>query len=81
MLKPLSEKVLGFFCAIGNCSSCLMVVEGELNVRTCVTKVKEGILVERQKGKGSFMLDRSEILIVGGGSAGFSGAYGLVYGG
>lgn len=42
----------GLFCAIGNCSSCLMVVNGEPNVRVCVEKVEPGMQVETQKGKG-----------------------------
>ena len=42
----------GFYCAVGNCSSCLMVVNGEPNVRVCVEKLKEGIVVETQAGKG-----------------------------
>lgn len=42
----------GLFCAIGNCSSCLMVVDGEPNVRICVEKVQPGMRVETQQGKG-----------------------------
>ncbi len=42
----------GLFCAIGNCSSCLMVVDGEPNVRICVEKLKSGMRVETQLGKG-----------------------------
>lgn len=42
----------GFYCAIGNCSSCLMVVNGKSNVKTCVTLLEEGMTVETQKGKG-----------------------------
>lgn len=42
----------GFYCAIGNCSSCLMVVDGVPNVKTCVTQLKEGMVVEKQVGKG-----------------------------
>lgn len=42
----------GFFCAIGNCSSCLMVVDGVPNVRVCVEKLRPGIRVERQEGHG-----------------------------
>jgi len=48
----------GIYCAIGNCSSCLMVVDGEPNVRTCVTDLKEGMKVELQKGKGEIRWDR-----------------------
>lgn len=42
----------GFFCAIGKCSSCLMEVDGIPNVRTCITPLKEGMAIRRQKGKG-----------------------------
>lgn len=42
----------GLFCAIGNCSSCFMTVNGEPNVRVCVTRVEDGMVVEQQKGKG-----------------------------
>ena len=42
----------GFFCAIGKCSSCFMVVDGIPNVRTCVTPLKEGMVVETQHGNG-----------------------------
>jgi predicted molibdopterin-dependent oxidoreductase YjgC len=44
----------GLFCAIGNCSSCLMEVNGEPNVRVCVEKLKEGMVVKMQRGKGIF---------------------------
>ncbi len=42
----------GFFCAIGNCSSCFMVVNDKPNVRTCVTPLEEGMSVSRQLDKG-----------------------------
>lgn len=42
----------GFFCAIGNCSSCLVVVDGVANVRACTEKLKAGMRVERQDGVG-----------------------------
>ena len=42
----------GFYCAIGNCSSCFMVVDGVPNVKTCITELKEGMVVETQEGKG-----------------------------
>jgi len=42
----------GFYCAIGNCSSCLMTVNGAANVKTCVTDLEEGMIVETQEGKG-----------------------------
>lgn len=40
----------GIFCAIGRCTDCVMVVDGELNVRTCITPLKEGMHVQTQEG-------------------------------
>ncbi len=42
----------GFFCAIGNCSSCLMEVDGEPNVRVCVEELRDGMVINMQEGKG-----------------------------
>jgi predicted molibdopterin-dependent oxidoreductase YjgC len=50
--SPRHHRPRGFYCAIGNCSSCLMTVNGEPNVRVCVTELREGMTVETQKGKG-----------------------------
>ncbi len=46
------QRPRGFYCAIGNCSSCMMVVDGVPNVKTCITELRDGMIVERQKGKG-----------------------------
>ena len=40
----------GVFCAIGRCTDCVMVVDGKPNVRTCITPLKEGMVVETQYG-------------------------------
>ena len=45
----------GLFCAIGNCSSCLMEVNGEANVRVCVEPLRNGMVIKMQKGKGTFL--------------------------
>jgi predicted molibdopterin-dependent oxidoreductase YjgC len=50
--SPEDGRPRGFYCAIGNCSSCLMTVDGKPNVRVCVEKLREGMVVETQKGKG-----------------------------
>lgn len=46
------QRPRGFYCAIGNCSSCLMVVNGQPNVRVCTEKLKEDMIVETQVGNG-----------------------------
>jgi len=50
--SPSLGRPRGFFCAIGNCSSCFMVVDDRPNTRVCVEKLKEGMVIERQTGKG-----------------------------
>jgi predicted molibdopterin-dependent oxidoreductase YjgC len=42
----------GFFCAIGRCANCSMVVDGVPNTKVCVTRLKEGMVVETQRGRG-----------------------------
>ena len=53
--SPELHRPRGLFCAIGNCSSCLMTVDGEANVRVCVEKVKPGMHVVTQIGKGDIL--------------------------
>lgn len=40
----------GIFCAIGRCTDCVMIVDGKPNVRTCITPLKEGMIVQTQYG-------------------------------
>ncbi len=40
----------GYFCGIGLCSDCMMVVDGVPNVRTCITPVRDGMTIETQLG-------------------------------
>ena len=42
------------FCGIGRCTDCVMIVNGSPNVRTCVTRVEEGMKIERQIGLGKW---------------------------
>ncbi len=49
---PKYKRDRGIFCGIGRCTDCVMVVDGQANVRTCVTEVREGMTVETQVGYG-----------------------------
>lgn len=40
----------GVYCAMGRCNDCMMIVDGQPNVRTCVTPVRDGMKVEVQHG-------------------------------
>jgi predicted molibdopterin-dependent oxidoreductase YjgC len=44
----------GVFCAIGRCTDCVMIVDGVPNVRTCVTPVRAGMVVQTQHGLGDW---------------------------
>lgn len=82
------HRTRGLFCAIGNCSSCLMKVNGIPNVRICVEPLREGIIVEKQNDKEKIELDinikndidsgekmvETEVVIIGGGPAGMCAA-------
>lgn len=42
----------GLFCGIGQCTDCAMIVNGKPNVRTCITPVEEGMIIQTQYGNG-----------------------------
>lgn len=41
----------GLYCAIGNCGSCYMRVNGVDNVKTCMTLLEEGMYVVSEVGE------------------------------
>lgn len=42
----------GVFCALGRCTDCVMTVDGQPNIRTCVTPARDGMTVQTQVGRG-----------------------------
>ena len=38
----------GVFCGIGQCTDCVMIVDGVPNVRTCITRVRDGMDIRTQ---------------------------------
>lgn len=53
-ITPRFGKARGLFCGIGRCTDCAMTVDGRPNVRTCVTPVQDGMVVETQRGLGAW---------------------------
>ena len=43
----------GVFCGIGQCTDCVMIVDGIPNVRTCITRVRDGMVIQTQNKKDS----------------------------
>jgi len=42
------------FCGVGRCPDCMMTIDGVLNVRACLTTVRDGMVVETQHGLGTW---------------------------
>lgn len=42
----------GIYCGIGQCTDCVMIVNGIPNIRTCIVPVEEGMIIETQHGIG-----------------------------
>ena len=53
------EEPRGLFCAIGRCTDCVMEVNGLSNVRTCITPVRDKMVVNTQKGLGEWKGDKN----------------------
>lgn len=51
-ISPKHHEPRGYFCGIGRCTNCVMTVNGDPNVRTCITPVEDGMVVETQDGLG-----------------------------
>lgn len=44
------------FCGIGQCNDCVVVVNGQPNVRSCVTPLAAGMAIETQRGFGKVVV-------------------------
>lgn len=51
------HRARGPFCLSGRCSHCLVRVDGEPNVTACTTRVRDGMVVERQNAFPNVSLD------------------------
>lgn len=47
-----NHEARGVFCGIGRCTDCIMIVNGVPNIRTCITPVRAGMVIETQRGLG-----------------------------
>jgi hypothetical protein len=59
-------KPRGLTCARGHCTSCLMRIDGEPNVRTCLTPVREGMVVDVQDAGAFYGPPMQKMLTIGG---------------
>lgn len=51
---PEADAPRGLFCGVGRCTDCLMTIDDELSVRSCITPVRAGMVVETQIGLGTW---------------------------
>jgi hypothetical protein len=48
--SPVSDEPRGPYCMMGACFECLAVVDGVPDVQTCLTPVRDGMRILRQRG-------------------------------
>ena len=48
----IGDEPRGLFCGIGVCFDCLITLNGESNVRACMTRIEAGDDVRSQEGTG-----------------------------
>ena len=51
---PVSGAPRAPFCMMGACFECLVEIDGEENVQACMTVVRDGMTVRRQRGARRF---------------------------
>ena len=51
---PKLHRSRGIFCGIGRCTDCALTIDGIPNVRSCVTEVRDGMIIEIQDGLGEW---------------------------
>lgn len=49
--SPVSQAPRAPYCMMGVCFDCLAIVDGVASVQTCLTPVRDGMSVERQRGR------------------------------
>jgi len=79
----------GLFCGMGVCHECLVTIDGRLGERACVTKVRDGMRIERQALRPQLASDElvplstaprtlsrliMDVLVIGAGPAGLAAA-------
>lgn len=53
---PKYNEPRGVFCNRGRCTDCIMNVDGKPNVRTCVTRVMDGMIIKSLRGLESWRM-------------------------
>ena len=48
----LTHESRGLYCGIGQCTDCIMVIDGRPNIKACMTLARNGMKVETQHGMG-----------------------------
>jgi len=83
---PHHHEPRGLYCGMGSCYGCLVTVDGQPNIRACVTPVEPGMEIALQDGFGKFVVESTipipteselfqiPLVVVGGGPAGLSAA-------
>ncbi len=47
-VTPISGSLRAPYCMMGACFECLVELDGETSIRSCLTRVRDGMIVRRQ---------------------------------
>jgi predicted molibdopterin-dependent oxidoreductase YjgC len=50
--SPIRSEARGYYCGMGACWDCALVIDGRPNQRACMTPIADGMRVETQAGFG-----------------------------
>jgi predicted molibdopterin-dependent oxidoreductase YjgC len=55
--NPVSGAARAPYCMMGVCFECLVEIDGETSIRSCMTRARHGMVVRRQTGQPDAMRD------------------------
>jgi predicted molibdopterin-dependent oxidoreductase YjgC len=50
--SPVRGEARGYYCGMGQCWDCALVIDGRPNIRACMTPVADGMRIQTQAGFG-----------------------------
>jgi len=56
---PVTASPRAPFCMMGVCFDCLLIIDGIANQQACMTRVREGMVIERQSGSADAIAQES----------------------
>jgi predicted molibdopterin-dependent oxidoreductase YjgC len=56
---PVTHSARSPYCMMGVCFDCLLIIDGLPNQQSCMTQVREGMVIQRQSGEADLLNDNA----------------------